>query len=223
MKLETTKRGGTTSEMTTYKAAIAIFSILLIASSAFSQRPEVTVSLNEPFFDALLDGVFQAAGSPEFPLTESGGTVACSESIKVVREVGGVNTAVRFRNGQILAPMAFTGSYSPPFVGCVEFSGWAESVIDLEFDQASQRLVAKARVVNVNLNGTGGLGGGMIAKLIQSSIDKKINPIEVLRLEKLSFTVPLRGSGSLNMHAVGIRHEITNGTLLVHIAYEFTK
>jgi hypothetical protein len=223
MKLRTTKRSRTTSEVTMYKVAVAIFSVLLIVSSTLAQKAEVTVSLNEQFFDALLDGVFQAAGSPEFPLPESGGTAACSESIKVVREVGGVNTAVRFRNGQILAPMAFIGSYSPPFVGCVEFSGWAESVIDLEFDQASQRLVAKARVVNVNLNGSGGLGGNMIAKLIQSSIDKKINPIEVLRLEKLSFAVPLRGSGSLSMRAVGIRHEITNGNLLVRIAYEFTK
>lgn len=206
-----------------YKFAALIFSIAILCSSAYAQRPEVTVSLNEPFFDALLDGVFSATAPPEFPLTESGGSASCSESIKVAREVGGVNTAVRFRNGQILMPMAFTGSYSPPFVGCVPFSGYAETVIDLEFEQQSQRLVARARVVNVNLNGTGGLGGGMIAKLVQSSIDKKINPIEVLRLEKLSFAVPLHNSGKLNMRAVGVRHEIRDGSLLVHIAYEFTK
>lgn len=198
-----------------------IILLLSLAASALAQRPEVVIALNEPFFDALLDGVFNAAAPPEFPLTESGGTASCSESIKVMREVGGVNTAVRFRNGQILMPTAFSGNYSPPFVGCVPFSGYAESVIDLEFDQGSQRLVARARVGNVNLNGTGGLGGGMIAKLVQGSIDKKMNPIEVLKLDKLSFTLPVHNSGKLQMRAVGVRHEIRDGVLLVHIAYEF--
>ena len=87
--------------------------------------------------------------------------------------MNGVRTAVRFRDGKILAPLAFSGSYNPPFVGCVPFSGWAESVIDLEFDQNSQRLIARARVLNVNLNGTGGIGGSVVAKLVQGSIDKK--------------------------------------------------
>ena len=57
-------------------------------------------------------------------------------------------------------------------------------MIDLEFDQASQRLVARARVLNVNLSGTGGVGGTVVAKLVQSSIDKKINPIELIQLNR---------------------------------------
>jgi hypothetical protein len=203
--------------------AAAVVSILILASGVFSQRAEVVIGLNEPFFDELLDGVFNAASSPEFPLSESGATAACSESIKLVREAGGVNTAVRFRNDQILMPMAFSGNYSPPFVGCVPFSGYAESVIDLEFDPAGKRLLARARVTNVNLNGAGGVGSAMIAKLVQGSIDRKINPLEVLKLDKLSFTLPIHNSGRLNMRAVGVRHEVRDGTLLVHIAYEFTK
>jgi hypothetical protein len=118
--------------------------------------------------------------------------------------------------------MAFSGNYNPPFVGCVPFSGWAESVIDLEFDQESQRLVARARVLNVNLNGTGGVGGSMVAKLVQSSIDKKINPIELFQLSKLSFAVPVKGS-ELQMKATGIRHELQNGAINVVVTYEFTR
>lgn len=204
-----------------YRFTALTIIVLSLAASSLAQRPEVVIALNEPFFDALLDGVFNAAAPPEFPLTESGGTSSCSESIKLLREAGGVNTAIRFRNGQVMVPMAFAGSYSPPFVGCVPFSGYAETVIDLEFDQASQRLLAKARVLNVNLNGTGGLGGSVIAKLVQSSIDKKINPLEIMRLEKLSFTVPVHNAGRLNMRAVGFRHEVRDGVLLVHIAYDF--
>lgn len=130
---------------------------------------------------------------------------------------------MRFRDGKILAPLAFAGNYNPPFVGCVAFSGWAESSIDLEFDQNAQRLVARVRVLNVNLNGTGGIGGSVVAKLVQSSIDKRINPIELFQLSKLSFAVPLKGSGELSMRAVGLRHELQNGTINVVVTYEFGK
>ena len=103
------------------------------------------------------------------------------------------------------------------------FSGYAEANIDLEFDQASQRLVARARVFNVSLNGTAGIGSSVIAKLVQSSIDKKINPIEIIRMDKLSFLLPIQNGANLRMKATGVRHEIDNGTLKIHIAYEFLK
>jgi len=135
----------------------------------------------------------------------------------------GVRTAVRFREGRILVPLAFSGNYAPPFVGCVEFAGWAESVIDLEYDQAGQRLIGKARVLNVNLNGTGGVGGTLIARLIQGSIDKKLNPIEILRLDKVSFGVPIQNAGNIRMKALGVTPEVANGSLNIRIAYEFSK
>ncbi|HBR57569.1 MAG TPA: hypothetical protein DEA22_08885 [Blastocatellia bacterium] len=138
-------------------------------------------------------------------------------------ETGGVRTSVRFRDGKILAPLAFEGSYNPPLVGCVDFSGWAESSVDIIFDEPGQRLVARARVSNVSLNGTGGVGGSLIAKMVQSSIDKKINPIEIMRLENVSFLLPIQNSGKMKMKATGIRHEITDGRLFVHIAYQFEK
>jgi hypothetical protein len=148
---------------------------------------------------------------------------ACREAIRLRRASGGVATAVRFRDGKILAPLAFDGNYNPPLVGCVDFAGWAESTIDLEFDQPGQRLVAKARVSNVSLNGTGGIGGSVIARLVQGSIDRKINPIEIIRLDKVSFLLPVQNSASVRMKAVGVRHEIQNGAMVVHIAYEFTR
>jgi hypothetical protein len=147
----------------------------------------------------------------------------CKETIQLSREANGVRTAVRFRDGKIYAPLAFTGSYNPPFIGCVPFSGIAEANIELEFDQNNQRLTARANVMNVSLTGTGGVGGNVIARLIQSSIDKKVNPIEIIRLDKLSFAVPIQNSGGLKMKAVGMRHEIRNGVLSVHVAFEFLK
>ena len=147
----------------------------------------------------------------------------CKETIQLLRESNGVRTSVRFRDGKIYAPLAFAGNYNPPFIGCVPFSGIAETNIELEFDLTNQRLIARANVLKVSLTGTGGVGGNVIARLIQSSIDKRINPIEIIRLDKLSFVVPIQNSSNLKMKAVGIRHEIMNGVLSVYVAFEFLK
>lgn len=223
---------------TMVRSFIALFAVLMFGTGSFAQqKAEVTISLNEAFFDSALEALFQTGTPLEFSIAENrpakseplvvnasfaGGAKECSETIKIQREIGGVRTAVRFRDGKILAPLAFSGNYNPPFVGCVPFSGWAESVIDLEFDQNAQRLVARARVLNVNLNGTGGIGGSMVAKLVQSSIDKKVNPIELFQLSKLSFGVPVKGT-ELQMRATGIRHELQNGAINVVVSYEFTR
>lgn len=147
----------------------------------------------------------------------------CKETIQLLREISGVRTTVRFRNGQILAPLAFSGNYNPPLVGCIPFAGWAESNLELEFDEAGQRLIARAKVLNVSLSGAGGVGGNVIARLVQSSIDRRINPIEIFRLDKVSFMLPIQNSGKISMKAVGVRHTIENGVLQVHIAYDLIK
>jgi hypothetical protein len=215
---------------------LAILNVFFIFSSASAQKPELTITLNEPFFDALLDSVFKNFDAHEFSIAASSdkvkrpanssafaSTSTCKETIQILRENNGVRTTVRFRDSKIYAPLAFTGNYSPPFVGCVAFSGYAETNIALEFDQNSQRLIARAKVLNIALNGTGGVGGGVVAKLVQSSIDKKINPIEIIRMDKLSFLIPVQNGASLRMRATGIRHEIENGALKINIAYEFVK
>ncbi|MEP7213954.1 MAG: hypothetical protein ABI791_12805 [Acidobacteriota bacterium] len=225
------------------KIITLLLASLVFVSSASAQRAEVTITLDERFFDALLDGIFQNAAPPEFSIASndskgmpakklfgnsfaSGSAMterACPDSVRLLREMNGVRTAVRFRDGKILAPLAFSGGYAPPFVGCVDFAGWAETNIELEFDQPNQRLVARALVGNVALNGTGGMGGTVIAKMIQSAIDKKVNPIELMKLDKISFTVPIQNSGTMRMKAVGVRSEVVSGAVKVHLAYEFLK
>ena len=203
----------------TVASCLAVF---LLFSAANAQKAEVTVSLDESFFEALLDSVFHNFDPPEFALSESK-TSGCNESIKILKEMNGVRTAVRFREGKIYVPLAFSGNYAPPFIGCVEFSGWAETNIDLEFDPNGQRLIGRARVLNVNLNGTGGVGGAMIAKMLQGTIDKKLNPIEILRLDKMSFGIPIPNTGNIRIRATGMRPEVANGLLNIRINYEFLK
>jgi len=212
----------------------AFLAIFLLITIVPAQKTEITITLNEQFFDVLLDAIYQNGGMPDIPLAQNskreevitamyspGEKNVCSDAIKILRESNSVRTAVRFREGKIYAPIAFSGSYSPPFVGCVDFSGYAETNIDLEFDQQNQRLIGRANVLNVSLNGTSGVGSTILAKMVQSAIDKKVNPVEILRLDKISFPVPIQNSKGLMMRAVGIRPEVGNGTLNVHIDYEF--
>ena len=229
-----------------------ILSVLLLIYSAQAQQAEVTIQLNEQFFEALLDALFKNMDPPEFPLAVdspksqvpspksvfvansfaeetnpqseiTNPKSVCPDSIKLQREVSGVKTAVRFREGRVTAPIAFSGNYNPPLIGCIEFSGVAETTIDLEFDAAKQTLIGRARVLDVNLSGAGGIGSALLAKLVQGSIDKKINPIQIIAMDKISFVVPIQNAGSLKMKANGIKHEIVNGVLNVRISYEFQK
>ncbi len=229
---------------------ITIGLIVALTVSASGQQTSVTISLSEQFFDAVVDAVFNHGGPPEFSLASAdpgvglgpiaailngsggqhsfvnaayNGPTVCRDSIRMLRESGGVRTAVRFRNGAILAPLAFVGNYNPPLVGCVEFSGWAETTLSLEFDQTRQRLIAKANVMNVSLNGMGGVGGNVIARMVQSAIDRKINPIELIQMDKLSFVVPMQNSANLRMRATGIAHEIRDGAMDIRVDYNFEK
>ena len=218
------------------KIPFLILSFCIFVSQAAAQKTEITISFGEQFFDALLDAVFQYAPPPEFVLSKStsskpdatlsnsfAAAAACTESVKLLRETSGKRTSVRFREGRITAPIAFSGNYNTPFIGCIPFAGIAETIVDLEFDEPNQRLLARARVSDVSLNGTGGIGGGIVARMVQGSIDKKINPIEVIKTDKVSFELPLQSSGSVRMRATGFSHQIVNGQLVIHIAYNFEK
>jgi len=227
-----------------------LFIFCLSATLAKAQQAEVTIQLSEQFFEVLLDAIFKNSNPPEFPLamkkteTDIAGaksvyvsnsladpeirnpkseTANCTESIKLQREINGTRTAVRFRDGRVVAPIAFTGNYNPPLIGCLDFSGVAQTVIDLEFDADRQALIGRARVLEVNLSGTGGLGSGILARMVQNSIDKKINPIQILAMDRISFVVPIQNAGSLRMRATGLKPEIANGILNVRISYEFQK
>lgn len=239
--------------MKSLKGLILVISLLLMQLDLHAQKTEITISFSEQFFDALLDAVFQHAAPPEFSLAGGSRNVpgddrqavvklspevsnfssfryepglphiACNESIKLLRENDGVRTSVRFRDGKIIAPIAFTGFYNPPLIGCVAFGGWAEAVIDLQFDPSRQRLIAYARAEKVSLSGSGGIGSGLIARMVQGSIDKKINPIEIIQTDKVTFLLPVQNSNGVRMRATGFRHDLMNGLLNVRIAYEFEK
>jgi hypothetical protein len=191
------------------------------------------VHLNEKFFETFLDALFKQDSQLEFSIAEIASKPSidkvsfrnsqCDEKIRLQRQIGNVKTAIYFRDGKILLPIAFTGSYNPPLIGCIDFSGIAETNIELYFE--SQTLLGRVVVSSVNLSGTNGIGGSLIAKLVQGSIDKKINPVNILNLEKLSFAFPIRDKSEvraeIKMRATGLRYEVINGGINIFIKYQF--
>lgn len=201
---------------------------------------EVTVTLSESFLNAFFEAVFTNLQAPSYPLTLSENNTApasdqveaahalspgqCPSQIVLERQVGGVKTEVHFRDGRIEAPMAFSGSYPIAFLGCINFSGWANATVGLNFDPARQVLAGKVRVDDVHLSGVPGLGSGLITGYVQNSLDRKINPIEILRAEQLSALIPVKpAGGSLRLRAREVRPEVVPGELRLRIAYEFVK
>ena len=210
---------------------------------------EVTVTLNEQFFNSLLEVVFTRLKAPSFPLSiakrekeeklpawaalkktdapltahaESGPGV-CDSVVRLEREMDGVKTAVRFEQGRVVAPLAFTGSYSVAIIGCINFQGWADTAITLDFDRERQVLSAHVTVVDIHLSNIPSLASGAVVGLVQNSIDRRINPVEILQATQLSTRVSIAGSGgALRLRATEIRPEVVPGALSLHIFYEFT-
>jgi hypothetical protein len=230
------------------KKILPVFLILFLCSVCTSAQngSEVTVTLNEQFLNSFLDAVFTNLDTPKFQLSKAQskqskvrnikvtdksenstskiGNRECDESITILRENDGVKTAIRFVDGRIIAPLAFTGTYDIPFVGCSNFKGVAQANLNLEYDRAKQVLFGRIKVSKVDLNGIPSLASSMVARLVQSSIDSRINPLEILKAEQVSAIVPVKyANGSIKLRAVDMKPEIVSSSLNVRVAFEFSK
>ncbi len=204
---------------------------------------EATVVLPEQFLNSLLDVMFTKLRAPSFPLSIAGNSQqnripsnalrhaasspassATEQAIVLEREMNGVRTAVKFINGKIVAPIAFTGSYNVAMLGCIRFQGWADTDINLEFDRARQVLSARVQVTDIHLSNVPTLVNGIVVDMVQSSIDQRINPVEILQAAQLSTRLPIAAAGgALRLRATEVRPEIVDGALRLHIFYEFVR
>lgn len=212
---------------------------------AQSQLPpaEAIITLNEQFLNSLLDAVFTNLRPPSFPLSLSESTPKntapaprasnalaaskfnqCSSEITLEREMSGVRTAVRFENGRITAPLAFTGTYNTGLLGCFRFQGWADTVINLEFNRQRQTLNARVDVVDIHLAGIPPLASGVVVQMVQNAIDQRINPVEILQATQLTTRLPISAAGgALRLSAKELRPEVIPGAVRIHIIYEFVR
>ena len=187
---------------------------------------EATVTVNEQFLNSFLTAIFDNLNEPSMPLTIGGGssTAQCASEIRLKREVGGVRTAVHFENGRIVGPLAFAGAYSSSLMGCIEFSGWADSEVKLEFNSERRALVARFYLRDIHLNNTPVVLNGPLLNMVQTTIDRRYNPVDLFTLDQLSTKVNIQpAGGALQLRAKEIQPEITPSALTLHVIYEFVR
>ena len=187
---------------------------------------EATVTINEQFLNSFLTAIFDNLQEPSMPLTIGGAAsnAQCASEIRLKREVGGVRTAVHFEDGRIVGPLAFAGAYSASYLGCLEFSGWADAEVNLEFNSQRRAVVARFRLRDIHLNNMPALASGPLLTMVQTAIDRRYNPVDLFTLEQLSTRVNIPpAKGALQLRAKEIQPEITPSALTLHITYEFVR
>ena len=194
----------------------------------------VIVSLSDSFLNEMLGTIFRDLGPPSFKLagnsaaTESGGVErvafqgGCTNTMTLATDANNVKTAVNFTDGKISAPLVFSGNYN--LLGnCTQFKGWAQTTIQLSFDQPNQTLYGRLNVEGVDLEGVNPFANNFVTVFVRSAIDGKVNPIQFLRPQQLQLLIPVQASnGSVKAQVKDVRSEVQNGALRLHITYEFS-
>lgn len=192
----------------------------------------VVITLNQGFVDAILATTFSGLGPPTFQLSqgregETGSITqavfqgGCANTITLLPESSGVKTGVQFAGGNIKAPMAFTGSYN--LLGnCVQFKGWAQTSIQLSFDQGQQTVFGRVNVEGINLEGVSPVANNFVTVFVQSAINQRVNPLILVGERQLALLVPVKASnGAVKARVKDVRAEILDGSLKLHVTYDF--
>lgn len=190
---------------------------------------EVVVALREEFFNALLNAMLAQEKPLTFPLgggrraPGGGPESSCANEITLLREIAGLRTAVVFRDGKIGAPVAFRGSYEAPLLGCLKFEGSAATAFDLSFDETRQALTGRVTVQSVNIANMPAALNSSVTGLVQTAIDGRLNPIEILRADQLGARLPITPGTELRLRAKEIKHEVVQKELRLRIFYEVVR
>ena len=220
----------------------------LQAPDAAGDPPGTAVlTLDEKFFDTLLGTIFRDLSAPAFQLAAmpkeseiallaqpAGGVRfvpvqeapaaegACANQVVVAQEGGGVRTGVSLKNGQIVAPLAFSGSRAV-LGNCLNFRGAAEANIQLYFKPEEQTLYGQITIASINLDGVSPLASPFVTSFVQTAINQKVNPLIIMRGAQLSLNVPVQASnGTLKAQAKDVRSEVKDGALRLHVTYDFS-
>ena len=194
----------------------------------------VVISFSNSFFGLLLTALFRDVGPPAFRLSslpnhsEQFGLLrtslqqGCSNTITLAQEGSNVKTQVQFANGKITLPLAFNGSYN--LLGnCLQFKGWARTNIQLRFEKDKQTVYGQVNVDEINLEGVNPAANNFVTVFVRDAIDEKVNPLELIKAPQLQLAIPVKASnGALKARVKDVRSDVLNGSLNLHITYEFT-
>ena len=192
-----------------------------------TQSGTAQLVVHEELANEALNTIFHQLNPPTFPLrsfTQNAGLQneqQCPSRITLLPEGSGVQTSVRFENDKLVAPIAFTGSDNSLF-GCLQFSGWAQSSLQLKFDHDSQTVYGQLNVETVNLDGVNPLFMGVITPIIQSTLNARVNPIKIVDGKQLAIDLPVAASnGDLKASVSDVRAEVKDNALTLYVIYNF--
>jgi hypothetical protein len=193
----------------------------------------VAVTVDEKFFDSLLNTIFRQLGPPQLklsqnqdqnrlPLQPAAFQSSCSDVLVLNPEGSNVKTGVRFTGGKITAPLAFTGSYSV-MTRCVQFKGSGKATVDLSFDQARQTVFGQLNVEDVTLDDVPPLISALVTAFVRKTIAEKLNPFEVLQTSQLNLSLNVQASGgAVKARVKDVHAEVQEGALKLYLTYDFS-
>ncbi len=184
------------------------------------------IVLRQDFFNNVLQTIFTDMSTPAFPLgsgpIQNAAEGQCLSQINILREGSGTQTGVRFENGTMSVPLAFSGSYSSAF-GCVQFTGWAKSNLELRYDAASQSVLGQVNVETVTLDGVNPLVSGIVTPLVQSTLNTRVNPVQILDGRQIAVSLPIAATnGNLQANVQDVRAEVKDEALNLYVIYTFS-
>jgi hypothetical protein len=175
------------------------------------------VELDEQFFGALLDSIFRDLDRPAFP-PQAGGT--CENRVVIEPAAGDVKTGVLMRDGRVVVPLAFSGTYN--LMGCQNLRGTAEANLDFRFAPEEQTLYGQLNVAGVNVEGMSPILSGLVTAFVQGAINQRVNPLVLMRGQQLTLAIPVQAAGgTLRAQAREVREEAKDGKLRLYVTYDF--
>ncbi len=190
----------------------------------------VSVTIEEKFFDSLLGTIFNKLGPPQLKLSQVQGQPliqpaafqsSCNNVLVLNQEGDNTKTSVRFTGGKIVAPIAFSGTYSV-LTRCMSFKGTGKSTVELRFDQPKQTVYGRLNIEEVTLDDVSPIISALVTAFVRRSIDEQLNPFEVLEASQLSLSLPVQASGGTVKASVkDVRSEIQEGALKLYLTYDF--
>lgn len=176
------------------------------------------VELDEQFFGALLDSIFRDLNKPAFPPAAGEG---CQNQVVIEPGAGDVKTGVLMRDGKVIVPLAFSGTYN--LAGnCQNLRGTAEAGLDFRFAPEEQTLYGQLNVAGVNVEGMSPILSGFVTAFVQGAINQRVNPLVLLRGQQLTINIPVQAAGgTLHAQAREVHEEAKDGKLRLLVTYDF--
>ncbi len=191
----------------------------------------VAVTIEEKFFDSLLGTIFDKLGPPQLKLSRlepqsaiqpASFQASCNDTVVLNPESGNTKTGVRFTGGKIVAPLAFSGSYSI-LTRCVQFKGTGKATVDLSFDASKQTVFGALNVEDVALDDVPPVISTLVTAFVRRAIAEQLNPFEVLPVSQLALSLPVQASGgTVKANVKDVRSEVQEGALKLYLTYDFS-